>query len=78
MKKIGIHEIRNAEFLGEDFITLDSAYRFKGLENNIVILTDIDEVVDKNEIMYVAISRAKIMLIVLSNQITIEYLKKMN
>ena len=66
IRKIGDQLKKNAELLGENFVTLDSAYRFKGLENNIVILTGIDENIDKNEIMYVAISRAKVMLIVLS------------
>ncbi len=74
--KIGNFEIKNSEHLSDNFITYDTVFRFKGLENDIIILTDIDETTNKNEIMYVATSRARLLLIVLSNQTVINNLKK--
>ena len=76
LDKIGNFEIKNSEYLSDNFITYDTVFRFKGLENDIIILTDIDETTNKNEIMYVATSRARLLLIVLSNQTVINNLKK--
>ena len=73
--KIGNFVIKNSEFLNLDFITFDSVFRFKGLENDVVILTDIDEVTNINEIMYVATSRARLLLIIISNETVINNLK---
>ena len=49
---------------GAGGIVHDSVWRFKGLERSVVILTDIEEFTENTELLYVAFSRARVMLIV--------------
>lgn len=58
-----------------DEIMFDSIIRFKGLEKDIVILTDIEEAFDKDELMYIALSRARLILDIVANSKAINFLK---
>jgi len=46
---------------------MDSVARFKGLEKNIIIITNINHLEDKKSELYVAMSRAKHMLYLICN-----------
>ena len=52
----------------------DSIIRFKGLEKDIIILTDIEEAFDKDEFMYIALSRARLILDIVANSKAIDFL----
>lgn len=58
-----------------DEIMFDSIIRFKGLEKDIIILTDIEEAFDKDELMYIALSRARLILDIVANSKAIDFLK---
>ena len=47
----------------------DSVWRFKGLERRIVILTDLEKFSDNRELLYVALSRARTLLVVVTDQL---------
>ncbi len=74
---IGSYETKKADDLDGDAVTLDSVYRYKGLENSVVILTDVDKALDLKEVLYVGFSRAKVLLLVAATPPTIDKLKKM-
>ena len=61
---IGRYETRRADSLANGLVVFDSVYRFKGLESKVVILTDIDPILDSDELLYVGMSRARLLLIV--------------
>ena len=73
---VGSHETKKADDLDGDAVTLDSVYRYKGLENSVVILTDVDKALDLKEVLYVGFTRAKVLLLVAATLPTIDKLKK--
>ena len=48
--------------------TFDSVYRFKGLERQLVVLVDLDAIRISNELLYVAMSRARTFLVIMGNE----------
>lgn len=63
--------------VGENGITYSTIQGFKGLENTIIILTDI-QTYSKPDLMYVAMSRARSMLIVLETEYAKSYREKLS
>ena len=61
----------------EDRVTFDSVWRFKGLERQVVIITDIEEAVQNRELLYVAMSRARTLLVVFGTQTSVEGMSKL-
>ena len=59
----------------KDVIIMDSVARFKGLEKNIIILTNLADLNEKTSELYVGMSRAKHMLYVLSTEEQIKQFK---
>ena len=58
-------------FLNRDAITFGTIYKFKGMENSCIIITDISDTIDRKnfeDLLYVAMSRARFGLIVLIDQ----------
>jgi hypothetical protein len=51
-------------------VLVSTIHRFKGLERPVVILVDIDDIDD--ELMYVALSRARVHLAVIANATTLK------
>jgi len=66
LNKLGEYFVVQAEEQSEKAITVDSVYRFKGLEKEVVILIDFEENSLNEELLYVGISRAKSYLIFLT------------
>ena len=60
-----------------DNVTYSTIQGFKGLENSIIILTDI-QTYNKPDLMYVAMSRARSMLIILETKNAEKYRKKLD
>ena len=74
-KSIGRYETSPSEDFSGKSIRFDSIHRFKGLESKVVILTDMDGAVASNELMYVGLSRARLLLFVIASEVTIAKLK---
>ena len=74
---IGRYKTRRANELTGDSLIFDSVFRFKGLESKVVILTDYDPVTGSTELLYVGLSRARLLLIVAATDSTIEQLKRL-
>ena len=55
-------------------ITFDSVWRFKGLERQVVIIVDIEEATDSRELQYVAMSRARTLLVIFGSESVIRNL----
>lgn len=60
-------DVRDYRVYGSEKITFSTIQSFKGLENTVVILTDIRSISDK-QLMYVALSRARSALYVLESR----------
>ena len=73
----GLYFVR-AEYNDEDEIVLDSIKRFKGLERDIVILFDIEDALNSPEVMYIGLSRPRLMLDIIGTEKNIEMLKKIS
>ena len=61
------YSIRNYTDVSDRFITFSTIQGFKGLENSVIILTDINTFDDK-KLMYVALSRPRSCLYVLESE----------
>jgi len=72
---IGRYRIETADRINTDCVTLDSIYRFKGLEKAVVVLTDLDYALNSEELLYVGLSRAKSLLILTGETVTIDKLR---
>lgn len=59
--------IKDFNVKGNNSITFSTIQSFKGLENSVIILTDIDSIKNRN-LMYVALSRARVSLFVLESE----------
>ena len=73
---LGRYETARAEDVSGHAIRFDSIHRFKGLESKIVILTDMDGAIASTELMYVGLTRARLLLIVAASDSTIDKLKR--
>ena len=73
---VGEHAVCDAEALADGCITLDSVFRFKGLDSPVVILTEMDGWTSEPELPYVGLSRAKSLLIVIGSEPTLRALGK--
>lgn len=60
-------EIANYDLNNKTLVSFCTIYRFKGLENSVVILTDIEESTSK-DLLYVGMSRARAKLIILMSE----------
>lgn len=72
---IGRYKTGQSEDFSGKSIRFDSIHRFKGLESKVVILTDMDDAVASNELMYVGLSRARLLLIVVASEVMVSKLK---
>lgn len=72
---IGRYKCCRADDLAANAVILDSIYRFKGLEKEVVILIDLNAATDKTALLYVGFSRARSLLLVLDTPETIKHLK---
>lgn len=75
-RAIGQYQTKAAEDIHQDLITLDTVYRYKGLESKVVILTDLDKSLDTKEVLYVGFARAKVLLLLVATEPTIAKLKQ--
>jgi len=73
---IGEHPICDAEDTDDGCITLDSVFRFKGLDKSVVVLADMDAAGAGPELPYVGVSRAKSLLIVVATDPALSVLGK--
>ena len=74
-ESIGRYETAFSEDFSGKSIRFDSIHRFKGLESKVVILTDMDGAVASSELMYVGLSRARLLLFVVASEATVTKLK---
>ena len=72
---IGNYECYRADELNSNGIVLDSIYRFKGLEKEVVILIDLNSALNNEQLLYVGFSRARSLLIIIDNLETVSKLK---
>lgn len=73
LKKVAIQDY---QIISSDEITFCTIQSFKGLENNVIILTDINTFQD-TKLMYVAMSRAKLNLIILESGSAVKEYKEL-
>ena len=69
-QSLQIHDLEQHEELlskNSHFVTFSTCHRFKGLENDVIIISDIDDLTEpeSRELLYVGSTRAKVELIVL-------------
>ena len=76
IKELCGHPVVRSEELGKS-IVLDSIYRFKGLEADVVFLCGFDNINMKDEQLYTGISRAKSHLIFIANNDVINRIKEL-
>ncbi len=72
---VGKYACCRADDLDSKKIVLDSIYRFKGLEREVIILIDLNSALNNDQLLYVGFSRARSLLIILDNAETIKNLK---
>ena len=72
---VGKHEFCRADNPDSNRIVLDSIYRFKGLEREVVILIDLNAALNKEQLLYVGFSRARSLLFVIDDTDVIKNLK---
>ncbi len=72
---VGKYDCRRADDPTTDKIVLDSIYRFKGLEKEVVILIDLNTAIDNTQLLYVGFSRARSLLMVVDTMDAIGALK---
>ena len=65
--KIGRYECQKCN-KSENYITIDSVRRFKGLEKPVIIVIVTDELLEKEEWIYVALSRARSLLVLIGEK----------
>lgn len=66
-----------ADARDESGLVIDSVRRFKGLESDIVVLFQPESYIDDNEMLYVAITRARALLVVLGNATSVGVLQSL-
>lgn len=69
------YRLTDAEQPREGVVTLDTVRRFKGLESQVVILIATERLLDDLELMYVALTRARLYLVVLAPETVLRILK---
>lgn len=74
---IGRYKTRRANELSDNSLIFDSIFRFKGLESKVVILTDCDLATSSTELLYVGLSRARLLLAVAATDSIIEQFKNL-
>ena len=67
MSDVNEHEIRDYKTYANNKLSFCTIQAFKGLENSVIILVDIDSISDK-QLMYVALSRARTALYVIESE----------
>lgn len=60
-----------------DHVLVETVRRFKGLESPVVILTEMESELDNVELLYVALSRARSLLIVLDSERVCQHLQRL-
>jgi hypothetical protein len=73
VQSIGQFRVFTCDRLGEGLV-VDSSWRFKGLEAEVVILCGFPESHPGNEILYVGTSRAKTFLSIVGSPTVFDYL----
>jgi len=74
-RHIGEHPVCDGEQTISGRLTLDSVYRYKGLEKPVVVLTAMDNCTTEPELPYVGLSRAKSLMIVVGSPATLALLR---
>jgi superfamily I DNA/RNA helicase len=59
---------------GDGRLIFDTVRRFKGLDRPVVLLTDIEELTEP-ELIYVALTRPTVLLLIFGSQVTLERIK---
>lgn len=59
-------------------VMVETARRFKGLESPVIILTEMENELDNIELLYVALSRARSLLIVLDSERVCQHLQRLS
>lgn len=72
---LGEHPVTNASEPRAGHIVLDSVHRFKGLDSPVVLLVDMDQASAEPELPYVALSRAKSLLVLIGRESTLKFLE---
>ena len=67
VSEITDYEIKDYKTYGNNKLSFCTIKSFKGLENSVIILVDVDSIADK-QLMYVALSRARTGLYVIESQ----------
>ncbi len=75
-ERIGAFQVCSAEESESDKVIFDSIRRFKGLERPVIILVELEDVLDKEDLLYVGITRANTDLVVVANEEVIEFLQE--
>lgn len=75
-KKIGSFEMTNCENLLENKVVVDSVSRFKGLDSSVLVLIATEFLIGKPELVYVGMTRARTLLIVVGTKNVLNKLKQ--
>ena len=67
VSEITDYDIRDYKTYGNNKLSFCTIKSFKGLENSVIILVDVDSIADK-QLMYVALSRARTVLYVIESE----------
>jgi len=73
--RIGRYEVCDAASSSVGRVTIDTVRRFKGLDSQVVILFRPEDYLDEPELLYTAISRAMVRLVVVGSPDALEFLQ---
>ncbi|MFN9999582.1 MAG: ATP-binding domain-containing protein [bacterium] len=66
LSKVGRFDAVAADISRPGAVIIDTVRRFKGLERTVVILVELAGIVNSQELLYVAMTRARLKLIIIS------------
>ena len=73
---LSIFNFTNCESPIQKHIIFDTIYRYKGLENDIIILINLSKISFDLNLLYTGLSRARLILTIVDDTSTIKQLKK--
>jgi hypothetical protein len=74
-RRLGEYPVTNASEPRPGHVIVDSVYRFKGLDSCVTLLIHMDDAQTEPELPYVALSRAKSLLVVIGGRTALKYLE---
>lgn len=75
-KKIGPFETTDCEHPLENKVVVDSVSRFKGLDSSVLVLIATEFLIEKSELVYVGMTRARTHLIIVGTKDVLKKLKQ--